>query len=112
MSHGLDRDILTISNNIRDTEEELEAGHISFMQNYKTTMERVQLTPEYPELVSGALIDVAKHLGNLTFRVWNKMKDIVSYHSAKNLVSGWVYYIERSGIFSGFSDLCLSYYIC
>ncbi|XP_048844666.1 zinc-binding protein A33-like [Brienomyrus brachyistius] len=66
-------EISSLSETIRALEQELGAEGVSFLQKYKETQRRAQCPVRDPEEVKGALIDVAKHLGNLSYRVWEKM---------------------------------------
>ncbi|XP_031437067.1 E3 ubiquitin-protein ligase TRIM39-like [Clupea harengus] len=75
----MSREISSLSDTIRAIEGAMGADDITFLENYKSTVKRAQCTLQDPERISGALINVAKHLGNLKFRVWEKMQEIVQY---------------------------------
>ncbi|KAM3867428.1 zinc-binding protein A33-like [Diretmus argenteus] len=73
--------ISSLSDSISAVEEDLQKHNVSFLTSYKATQTsaRAQCSLSDQQLVSGALIDVAKHLGNLSFRVWEKMKEKVQF---------------------------------
>lgn len=78
----LTREMDALSESIRQTEKELQSQDIlTFLQNYSASLKRVQLNPSTidPDVPWGSLVDVAKHLGNLGFRIWSKMKEHVTY---------------------------------
>ncbi|XP_051569417.1 nuclear factor 7, brain-like isoform X2 [Myxocyprinus asiaticus] len=70
--------ISALSHTIKDMKEMMKANDdVSFLKNFKVTMERAQRSQPDPQMTSGAFIHVPHYLGNLTFRVWKKMQDIV-----------------------------------
>ncbi|KAI3371944.1 hypothetical protein L3Q82_006820 [Scortum barcoo] len=73
--------ISSLSDSICAVEEDLQKHNVPFLSSYKPTQTRarVQGSLSDPQLLPGLLIDVAKHLGNLSFRVWEKMKDKVHF---------------------------------
>ncbi|XP_074495033.1 zinc-binding protein A33-like [Sebastes fasciatus] len=88
--------ISSLSDSISAVEEDLQKHNVPFLSSYKATQTRarVQCSLSDPQLVSGALIDVAKHLGNLSFRVWEKMKDKVHFSPVildPNTANRWLY---------------------
>ncbi|XP_030641270.1 tripartite motif-containing protein 35-like [Chanos chanos] len=75
----MSKEISSLSDTITAIEEEIKAEDILLLKNFEATKKRIQCTLQDPEMLSGALINVAKHLGNLKFRVWEKMQEIVQY---------------------------------
>ncbi|KAI2660939.1 Nuclear factor 7, ovary [Labeo rohita] len=73
----ISRHISALSHTIKDTEEMMKANDVYFIKEFPVTMERVQISQPDPQTPSGALIHVPRYLGNLPFRVWKKMQDIV-----------------------------------
>ncbi|KAF4108685.1 hypothetical protein G5714_009758 [Onychostoma macrolepis] len=73
----MNRHISALSHTIKDTEEMMKDNGVCFLKEFPVTMERVQISQPDPQTPSGALIHVPRYLGNLPFRVWKKMQDIV-----------------------------------
>ncbi|XP_061563972.1 nuclear factor 7, ovary-like [Cololabis saira] len=73
--------ISSLSDSISAVEEELQKDNMAFLSRYKPTRDRAreQSSVSDPRLLSGTLVDEAKHLGNLAFRVWEKMGDQVHF---------------------------------
>ncbi|XP_023272875.1 nuclear factor 7, brain-like [Seriola lalandi dorsalis] len=88
--------ISSLSDSISAVEEDLQKHNVPFLSSYKATQTRAtaQCSLSDPQLLSGALTDVAKHLGNLSFRVWEKMKEKVHFSPVildPNTASPWIH---------------------
>ncbi|XP_023142967.1 nuclear factor 7, brain-like [Amphiprion ocellaris] len=76
---GLTGEINALESTIKTIESGLREEGASFLLKADALKKEAQRPlPELKE-VTGALINVAKHLGNMSFNVWHKMKHLVSY---------------------------------
>ncbi|KAG7488444.1 hypothetical protein MATL_G00032910 [Megalops atlanticus] len=83
------KEISLLSNAIRDIEELLNGHEISLLQGFSSANKRVQRKVKEGKIDSGALIDVAEHLGNLKYRVWEKMLKTVHYAPSSYSSRSW-----------------------
>uniref|UniRef100_A0A673JJW0 Uncharacterized protein n=1 Tax=Sinocyclocheilus rhinocerous TaxID=307959 RepID=A0A673JJW0_9TELE len=71
----MNRQISALSDTIKDLEEKMNNSSMSFLNS--SWKGKAQSSQQDPQMLSGALINVADHLRNLTFRVWKKMQQLV-----------------------------------
>ncbi|KTG02961.1 hypothetical protein cypCar_00031926 [Cyprinus carpio] len=60
-------------------EQTINAEDLTLLQNFKAIIDRTCSTLQDPEGMSGSLLDESKHLGNVKYKVWEKMKAVAPY---------------------------------
>ncbi|XP_051734415.1 E3 ubiquitin-protein ligase TRIM17-like isoform X22 [Ctenopharyngodon idella] len=68
------KQISSLRSIIRDIEEQMKAEDVSFLQNFKATLQRAQYSLPDPDLSPSETITFPNHLTNLKFNVLQKMQ--------------------------------------
>ncbi|XP_048021180.1 E3 ubiquitin-protein ligase TRIM35-like [Megalobrama amblycephala] len=69
------KQISSLTNIIRDIEQQMKAEDVSFLQNFKATLQRAQYSLPDPVLSPSVMITFTDHLTNLKLSVLQKMQD-------------------------------------
>ncbi|XP_030648792.1 E3 ubiquitin-protein ligase TRIM39-like [Chanos chanos] len=75
----MDGMIDVLSETIREIEKETKVDGVDLQGSYESLVKRIRQCEQSPEKVNSSLINVSEHVGNLRFRVWNKMQQITPY---------------------------------
>ncbi|XP_050958235.1 E3 ubiquitin-protein ligase TRIM39 [Labeo rohita] len=94
----INRHISALSHTIKDTEKMMNTSDVCFLKEFPVSMERVQISQPDPQMPSGALICVPRYLGNLPFRVWKKMQDVVQNKGFSSGTHCWDVEVKQSSV--------------
>ncbi|XP_041966898.1 E3 ubiquitin-protein ligase TRIM35-like [Alosa sapidissima] len=78
---------------IQCSQKDLIKDDVTIFQDSSRIKARARNTLMGPNVVSGAVMDIAGHLGNLKFKVWKKMMETVEYYPVildPNTADGWL----------------------
>ncbi|XP_063054593.1 E3 ubiquitin-protein ligase TRIM35-like [Engraulis encrasicolus] len=78
---SMGKKIKSLSSKIKTIKKEMEEMEpITFLREFEDVLKRaLGDTEEEAEDLSGCLIDMPKHVGNLTFEIWRSMRNICPY---------------------------------
>ncbi|KAL2093801.1 hypothetical protein ACEWY4_011113 [Coilia grayii] len=82
---------------IVSVEHDLKQDDLTFFKVKTFSTAPAQCTLQDPQVMSGTVLDVAKHLGNLRYQVWKEMKKTVKYCPVildPNTADGWLWVSE------------------
>ncbi|XP_067279426.1 E3 ubiquitin-protein ligase TRIM17-like isoform X1 [Pseudorasbora parva] len=77
------KQISSLTSTIRDIEQQMKAEDVSFLQNFKATMQRAQFSLPDPDLIPSVTTTFTDHLTNLKLSVLQKMQDNVGKKEGK-----------------------------
>ncbi|CAL8273709.1 unnamed protein product [Lota lota] len=75
----MNSELACLTNSIYTAEQDMRLSDIPFLKNYKDTIKGILRKPLDPHLRPGSLVDVAKHIGSLKYKVWEKMKRTIKF---------------------------------
>ncbi|KAF5907173.1 zinc-binding protein A33-like isoform X2, partial [Clarias magur] len=75
----MNQEIQSLSDTIKKIHNEFESEDIKFLKNFDRNLAKAECKDFDPNLASSEVIDVAMYVGNLQFRLWNKMQSIIKY---------------------------------
>lgn len=71
--------ISSLADMIRTMEQTINAEDLTLLQNFKAILDGTWTTFQDPEGMSGSLLNESNHLGNLKYKVWEKMQAVAPY---------------------------------
>ncbi|XP_063052190.1 E3 ubiquitin-protein ligase TRIM35-like [Engraulis encrasicolus] len=85
--------VLVLAKAIARVQRDLEQDDHTFLKDSNIIKARVQCKLPKPQVMRGAVFDLAKHTGNLRFQIWDEIKGTVTYFPVlldQNTADGWL----------------------